>query len=1556
MDAIAKDSSEAGLAAMEAFKRADEAADDLRDGMLAAKEAVDALARGEVELGVAEAAVTKASDLLFAAQWRLRDAFEAARNAGVEAAAVDADLAKGEAEVAAAATVEAAAIGDAVTAKVKEAVTAKTAADADKGLALASMGAAAAQRFLAAAARDSGGAFNDADRALADTARAAMAATGFWARWGNVIHWVISGSIEFLAVAIPAMIAFGAAMLVGVQGAQNLQIHLQSLWTAAEATGNMFHQTMGTMLGLKSVLQQAQNAADPKIYALLGAGLGIVREQAGGLVKAGSQVITVFDEFAAKLRYDFSSAGGAGRTMGAVLHAMVPDLVEFGQVFGNLGHAVANFASKMPGLAELLLKILDVASRLILVVSNLPTPLIMAAMGMEEIYRWGQPLAAILTKLPTLLAAFTASGFGVIPVVGRIGEVLKATLSFLPNFVAEFSQIAAIIAPSGSAFESAALGVNSFAEGISKAIGSMKPFTAGLLGLAVAGFVALAVAISHVKDSAEQMAAKMTDAVRSASDTTVIGTAIANFNDLAMAASRTQASLQRSGTAAQQFGAVVNSGIFRFTPLLQGLGGASLITHSFAQNLDNGRQIIASAIPSFGGLAASAVHLWASFTGAATAAHDTQALTQAQQEQLAALKNTMNGAALLAHTYGTSFVGALMLAQQAGVKLQNGITGTGEAAVVARLQVADYVQGWQAMGQPLGEVGADMTALSISASLQASKVGQLNQAWDQFMQNLTGGTAGLAGFENSLTNMMNKTASAKQNLASYAGQINLTTSSFANSLKSYTGKGAAAWQNFDQVVGQTAPQLIDWFRTAGAEGAVSGKQFSSAVQGMVAQLYQVASKAPAARAELLGLAQQGDSSITTWKALTAWVKNDHETMGQWQKGVTEATQKMADMGQVAQNLGSVMSSQITSALDSAKVSASGLTQEAENLTQGLQSTNTPASTLISNALTMRGTLERLIGTKSGADQFLHAWLDSFGQTGKALWALVQNAQSNGPKIPQSLKDAATHGGPSVADAYAHMARSTASAFDAVNLPGHMQQKGEQSSSQFLHGLDSKSTEIDNWAKQVNTSVKGELNHLPPAATAAGKDAGAGLVAGMRSEQGAVAAEAAALANAASAAIKHALQSHSPSLVTMRIGQDAAQGLAIGMTNGLPAVQKAAELLGHIIPGGVNQGMGGGPGNQGLAGNAMQKIGKETIFQLITGMMGSVSQIKAAMKVITDAMKGAMSGFGHGGLVGWNDQALLDSIKAGNQQLLALAKQRDKIAAEIKAATQYAAQVSSNLISSTGLAGVQQPTDPKTGKNLPWTPENIQSQMTTQLNQLQAFDHNIDVLRKMGLNKTLLNQIIQAGYQQGGALAQALAHGSAAQIKSLNATEEAIIKASKKIGNDAANAMYDTGKNAGKGFLSGLKSQEAAIEKLMEQIAEKMIKALEKALKIKSPSQEMYARGMLAAQGLAKGLLDGEPIVIAAAKRLAAAVSQVKVAPPRVVGPLRPGGQVIQIAPGTPPAGVSQPIVVVHQHIAGSVLSEQQLQQYVQTAQLKYTHRNLGNGLFLPGRASGTPAR
>src|SRR5579859_6497177 len=196
------------------------------------------------------------------------------------------------------------------------------------------------------------------------------------------------------------------------------------------------------------------------------------------------------------------------------------------------------------------------------------------------------------------------------------------------------------------------------------------------------------------------------------------------------------------------------------------------------------------------------------------------------------------------------------------------------------------------MGQPLTAVGSDMTALAIQSGLANTQVSKLNQAWDQFMQNLTGGTSGLANFVQSLQNMGSVAASTTNNLANGTGKISLSVSQFADSLKTFTGNGAQAWQNFDQVVGSTAPQLIDWLRTAGAEGALSGGQFTQAVLGMVSSLTGFASASPTAQAELLGLVQQVDPNIQTWGQLTTSIKDTGASLKNTQDAVQQATAKM----------------------------------------------------------------------------------------------------------------------------------------------------------------------------------------------------------------------------------------------------------------------------------------------------------------------------------------------------------------------------------------------------------------------------------------------------------------------------------------------------------------------------------------------------------------------------------------------------------------------------------------------------------------------------------------
>ena len=61
----------------------------------------------------------------------------------------------------------------------------------------------------------------------------------------------------------------------------------------------------------------------------------------------------------------------------------------------------------------------------------------------------------------------------------------------------------------------------------------------------------------------------------------------------------------------------------------------------------------------------------------------------------------------------------------------------------------------------------------------------------------------------------------------------------------------------------TVPQMTDWLRTAGAEGAISGTKFTQAILGMVRPLVPLAAKSKTAQAEILGLVQQADPGVKT---------------------------------------------------------------------------------------------------------------------------------------------------------------------------------------------------------------------------------------------------------------------------------------------------------------------------------------------------------------------------------------------------------------------------------------------------------------------------------------------------------------------------------------------------------------------------------------------------------------------------------------------------------------------------------------------------------------------
>ncbi|HUY46666.1 MAG TPA: hypothetical protein VMV92_13180, partial [Streptosporangiaceae bacterium] len=189
-----------------------------------------------------------------------------------------------------------------------------------------------------------------------------------------------------------------------------------------------------------------------------------------------------------------------------------------------------------------------------------------------------------------------------------------------------------------------------------------------------------------------------------------------------------------------------------------------------------------------------------------------------------------------------------------------------------------------------------------------------------------------------------------------------------------------------------------------------------------------------------------------------------------------------------------------------------------------------------------------------------------------------------------------------------------------------------------------------------------------------------------------------------------------------------------------------------------------------------------------------------------------------------ESRIVRQIRHDNSHLDKLFRERQKILNRIKAADAYAKNVSQAAQSSASLSTIM-----GSAGGGPVSSAFLLASMKIDLAGIRRFDADIKKLEKLGLDKALLNQIIQMGPVQGDQAAQALINGPLSNIKALNATESQVQKASRNLGRSTADHMFDAGKNAGKGFLSGLKGEEAQIEKLMKHLAETMAGTLRREL-------------------------------------------------------------------------------------------------------------------------------
>ncbi|MBW5781169.1 tape measure protein [Listeria monocytogenes] len=468
--------------------------------------------------------------------------------------------------------------------------------------------------------------------------------------------------------------------------------------------------------------------------------------------------------------------------------------------------------------------------------------------------------------------------------------------------------------------------------------------------------------------------------------------------------------------------------------------------------------------------------------------------------------------------------------------------------------------------------------------------------------------------------------------------------------------------------------------------------------------------------------------------------------------------------------------------------------------------------------------------QSGKDQFITAIKSGkFQEAGKYL---LDGVKMGADPLPGELAENGKKSGDAQANGLKGTAEANKKAGKTIKNnaksgafdPNLFQMTGSNNASGFNSGiLDGKGnafsagTGIGNSAKSGAGSVD---------SSGVGSDFASGYVNGILSGMGAVGEAAGSLANKALQAVKDAQKSKSPSKKAKKLGGDFGSGYSLGIASKTKAVNKAAS-------------------------------------NLVAGALGTESQIKKLSSTLKDKISSAIDA----GLHSKNkSRGQLKQAKALNSiegyivqqtnKLAATAKKRDKVVAQLKAANtkmadltkqskEYAASITEKMQSYGSISNVD-------AEN----PQSIQAEMQKRLKEIKAFQANVEKLRKKGVSKDIISDILESGVENGSSYAQALAKSDAKTIKAINSTQNQINSASKSMGNTAANAMYSAGINAAKGLINGLNSQKKQLENTAKSIANTITNSVKKALRIHSPSRVAIELGKFFTDGLGNGVLAG----------------------------------------------------------------------------------------------------
>ena len=242
------------------------------------------------------------------------------------------------------------------------------------------------------------------------------------------------------------------------------------------------------------------------------------------------------------------------------------------------------------------------------------------------------------------------------------------------------------------------------------------------------------------------------------------------------------------------------------------------------------------------------------------------------------------------------------------------------------------------------------------------------------------------------------------------------------------------------------------------------------------------------------------------------------------------------------------------------------------------------------------------------------------------------------------------------------------------------------------------------------------------------------------------------------------------------------------------------------------------------------VGEFTNLFKVTPELGAFeSQAVDAFGNIFDAIDSALA---DGQILSGAASALREYAASERKTLQAIGKQRDVLAGKVDVAR----SITSGVMGLLGITNLLETTSKSVTETVSTIINGI-SVATTKtfdvvssgglvdnfqklVDKTKLFAKNLIDLKKLGLNKQLFAQLVNAGADAGGATAEALVAGGADTIQALNGLYNELALSAGDIAANATDTLYEVGQSViSNGFIEGLLSQDSELQRAAQTLAD-----------------------------------------------------------------------------------------------------------------------------------------